>query len=58
MDPQISIEMRRRTGLIICQICCRAMLRISMEPVSDTPGHVWDVCRECARWEKQQGAVF
>lgn len=47
-DPRIFWEHTERTGEVICQICCESKLKDQMEPVSDTPGKVWDVCHECA----------
>jgi hypothetical protein len=58
MDPRISWEHTRRTGRVICQICWEDKPKTEMEPVSDKPGMVWDVCRECAGREKRQGAVY
>jgi hypothetical protein len=58
MDPRISIEHTRMTGRVICQICWADKPKTEMEPVSDAPGTVWDVCRDCAGWEKRQGARY
>lgn len=32
----------------ICTICCKMKNRSDMQPVSDEPDRVWDVCKKCA----------
>jgi hypothetical protein len=57
-DPRIFWQHTAQTGEIICVICCESKPREAMEPVSDAPDRVWDVCRECAQAERQHGAVY
>lgn len=64
-DPSIFYEHIRRTGEVICQICCESKPKDQMQPVSPeqalknwTPGLVWDICRDCAAFEIEQGAVY
>lgn len=38
-------------GRHICQICCEAKGRDELQPVTDDPTKVWDVCKECAQRE-------
>ena len=57
-DPRIFAEYTARTGRIICQICCEDFTREEMEPVSDDPSKVWDICRTCADLEKTRGVSY
>lgn len=57
-DPRLLWEHTARTGEIICEICCESKPRAAMEPVSDDPAWVWNVCRDCAEDERAQGAVY
>jgi hypothetical protein len=50
-DPQIFVDHHRTTGRIICQICCESKEKSEMEPATDFPGKVWDICKECAKAE-------
>jgi len=43
---------------IICHICFCTVSETELEPVSDEPGEVWDVCRKCAAKDKEHGAVY
>jgi hypothetical protein len=45
-------------GRAMCCICFEVKTKAELEPVSDSPGKVWDVCRECAEREKAQGATY
>ena len=42
-------------GRVICEICCEIKTHDQLEPVSDDPGTFWDVCRDCAAKEREQG---
>lgn len=41
-----------------CCICFEGCTVEELEPVSDEPGRVWDVCRKCAGVEKLAGARY
>jgi hypothetical protein len=41
-----------------CCICFETLAINELEPVSDAPGRVWDVCKPCADMEKAAGAEF
>jgi len=58
VDPTIFWEHTERTGEVICQICCESKKKEEMEPVSDSPGKVWDICKDCAKREKEAGAKY
>jgi hypothetical protein len=45
-------------GRHVCCICFEAFTREDLEPVTDEPGKVWDVCRGCAAREREHGAVY
>lgn len=47
-----------KRGKIACVICFEDKVKANMEPVSDEPGKVWDVCKECAEREKALGAKY
>jgi hypothetical protein len=48
----------RKRGKVACIICFEDKDRSEMEPVSDKPGVVWDVCKQCAETEKTLGAKY
>lgn len=48
----------RKRNKVMCMICFEAKDKTKMEPVSDEPGKVWDVCQECAEIEKELGAKY
>jgi hypothetical protein len=41
-----------------CCICFEWFTIPELEPVSDEPGKVWDVCRSCAETERQRGDTY
>lgn len=48
---------RLKDGRVMCTICMEYTERKDLEPVSDEPGRVWDVCTGCAVFEKANGAT-
>jgi hypothetical protein len=52
VDPRLFWEHTKRTGEVICQICCESKPKDQMEPVVDKSGVVWDVCKVCVSLEK------
>lgn len=45
-------------GRIICAICMEATAKEELKPVSDEPGKVWDVCKQCAALEGAFGVKY
>jgi hypothetical protein len=41
-----------------CCICFEWFTKEGLEPVSDEPGKVWDVCKDCAAKEREMGAQW
>lgn len=41
-----------------CCLCFKGFDKKDLEPISDEPGKVWDVCKECAANEKALGAKY
>lgn len=47
-----------KRGKVACVICFEDKDKSKMEPVSNEPGKVWDVCKDCAEMEKAHGAEY
>lgn len=43
---------------IMCVLCFDLFFTDELEPVTGEPGRTWDVCRDCAGYEKASGATY
>lgn len=56
--PIVSLMVSQDGKQRLCCICFEWCIRDDLEPVSDEPGKVWDVCKSCAVREKAQGGIY
>lgn len=45
-------------GAVMCQLCFAMTDHDDLEPVSDEPGKVWDVCKYCAEVDRADGGTY
>lgn len=43
---------------VMCCICFVSWAKEDLEPFTEEPGHVWDVCKTCATEDKRHGGKY